>query len=39
MRKDEFTGGEVQVTYPRKAHNPILRDVPWQAPATNDFLA
>jgi len=21
--------GEVQVTYPRRAHNPILRDVPW----------
>ena len=25
-----ITSGEVQVTYPRRAHNPILRDVPWQ---------
>lgn len=21
--------GEVTVTYPRRAHNPILRNVPW----------
>jgi hypothetical protein len=26
----EITGGEVRVTYSRRAHNPILRDVPWQ---------
>jgi transposase len=26
----EITTGEVHVTYPRRAHNPILRDVPWQ---------
>ena len=26
----DITSGEVQVTYPRRAHNPILRDVPWQ---------
>ena len=25
----EITGSEVQVTYPRRAHNPILREVPW----------
>ncbi len=25
----EVRGGEVAVTYPRKAHNPILRAVPW----------
>jgi len=25
----DITSGEVQVTYPRRAHNPILRDVPW----------
>ncbi|HDQ93162.1 MAG TPA: transposase [Synergistetes bacterium] len=25
----DITGGEVTVTYPRKAHNPILRNVPW----------
>lgn len=24
-----ITSGEIQVTYPRRAHNPILRDVPW----------
>jgi len=24
----DITGGEVKVTYPRKAHNPILRNVP-----------
>jgi len=23
-------GGTVTVTYPRRAHNPILRQVPWQ---------
>ena len=22
-------GGEITVTFPRKAHNPILRTVPW----------
>ena len=26
----EITDDEVRVTYPRRAHNPILRDVPWQ---------
>lgn len=31
--------GEVQVTYPRKAHNPILRDVPWhKMPQTLSWL-
>lgn len=25
----DITDGEVTVTYPRKAHNPILRNVPW----------
>lgn len=25
----DITGGDVTVTYPRKAHNPILRNVPW----------
>jgi len=35
----KITGGEVQVTYPRKAHNPILRDVPWQRlPQTISWL-
>jgi len=24
-----IASGEVRVTYPRRAHNPILRDVPW----------
>ena len=26
----EVRGGHVTVTYPRRAHNPILRSVPWQ---------
>ena len=31
--------GEVQVTYPRKAHNPILRNVPWhRLPRTLSWL-
>ncbi len=35
----EITGGEVRVTYPRRAHNPILRDVPWQRlPQTISWL-
>jgi len=25
----DITSGDVQVTYPRRAHNPILREVPW----------
>jgi transposase len=34
-----ITSGEVQVTYPRRAHNPILRDVPWQKmPQTISWL-
>lgn len=32
-------GGEVLVTYPRKAHNPILRNVPWhRLPQTLSWL-
>ena len=35
----DITSGEVQVTYPRRAHNPILRDVPWQRmPQTISWL-
>jgi transposase len=35
----DITFGEVQVTYPRRAHNPILRDVPWQRmPQTISWL-
>jgi len=35
----EISGGEVRVTYPRRAHNPILRDVPWQRlPQTISWL-
>jgi transposase len=35
----EITGGEVRVTYSRRAHNPILRDVPWQRlPQTISWL-
>ena len=35
----EITGGEVRVTYPRRAHNPILRDIPWQRlPQTISWL-
>lgn len=35
----EITGGEVRVTYPRRAHNPILRDIPWQClPQTISWL-
>lgn len=35
----DITGGEVQVTYPRRAHNPILRDVPWhRLPQTISWL-
>ena len=35
----DITSGEVQVTYPRMAHNPILRDVPWQRiPQTISWL-
>ena len=35
----EITGSAVQVTYPRKAHNPILREVPWQRlPQTISWL-
>jgi transposase len=31
--------GEVQVTFPRRAHNPILRDVPWhRQPQTISWL-
>jgi hypothetical protein len=25
----DITSGDVKVTYPRRAHNPILREVPW----------
>ena len=31
----DITSGEVQVTYPRRAHNPILRDVPWHRQPQN----
>jgi transposase len=35
----EITDGEVRVTYPRRAHNPILRDVPWhRLPQTISWL-
>jgi transposase len=35
----DITSGEVHVTYPRRAHNPILRDVPWQRlPQTISWL-
>ena len=35
----DITGGEVKVTYPRRAHNPILRDVPWhRLPQTISWL-
>jgi transposase len=35
----DITSGEVRVTYPRRAHNPILRDVPWQRmPQTISWL-
>ena len=35
----DITSGEVKVTYPRRAHNPILRDVPWQKmPQTISWL-
>ena len=35
----DITSGEVQVTYPRRAHNPILREVPWQRmPQTISWL-
>jgi transposase len=35
----DITSGEVQVTYPRRAHNPILRDVPWhRLPQTISWL-
>jgi len=35
----EITGGEVRVAYPRRAHNPILRDVPWhRLPQTISWL-
>jgi transposase len=34
-----ITSSEVQVTYPRRAHNPILREVPWQRmPQTVSWL-
>jgi len=23
-------GNEITVTYPKRAHNPVLRNVPWQ---------
>ena len=31
----DITGGEVQVTYPRRAHNPILREIPWHRQPQN----
>jgi transposase len=31
----DITRGEVQVTYPRRAHNPILREVPWHRQPQN----
>lgn len=35
----DISGGEVQVIYPRRAHNPILRDVPWhRLPQTISWL-
>jgi transposase len=35
----DITCDEVQVTYPRRAHNPILRDVPWhRQPQTISWL-
>jgi transposase len=35
----QITSGAVQVTYPRRAHNPILRDVPWhRLPQTISWL-
>jgi transposase len=35
----DITSGEVQVTYPRRAHNPILREVPWhRLPKTISWL-
>jgi len=35
----DITSGQVQVTYPRRAHNPILREVPWQRlPQTISWL-
>ena len=35
----DITSSEVQVIYPRRAHNPILRDVPWhRLPQTISWL-
>jgi hypothetical protein len=35
----DITSGTVQVTYPRRAHNPILRGVPWhRLPQTISWL-
>ena len=32
-------GNKITVIYPRKAHNPILRSVPWHNLASNPFVA
>ncbi|MFZ3114190.1 MAG: hypothetical protein WA133_06260 [Syntrophales bacterium] len=35
----DITADEVKVIYPRRAHNPILREVPWQRmPQTISWL-